>query len=274
MKNFAILIMLFLGSLAAAKVVVVSDIDDTIKVSHVLDPDSAVGNALKVGNVFRGMSYLYSLIQASHHQTQFFYLTNAPQVGFDRIHARFLEIHEFPNGDLLLRRNITDNEHKIRSLRKIVDDNSGAQFILIGDNGERDPAFYNQIRLERPNENFTVFIREVYSSQHDEEDDRGMRLFPGQIGFVTPIEISLVLNQLNLLHPVFVDLLEQSYVPITLIEAANEDDDGETGTLSFPNWKDCRDFEIPHVLKMRQTALAEALIRRIESRCSIPPFDD
>jgi hypothetical protein len=220
------------------------------------------------------MSFLYSLIKDSHEQIHFFYLTNAPQLGFDRVHGLFLKVHDFPQGTLLLRRNINDQEHKIRNLRKIVDENPGAHFILIGDNGERDPAFYHQIRLERPNENFTVFIREAYSSQHEEPDDRGMRLFPGQIGFVTPIEISLVLSEKKLLPLALVDLLEEYFTPVTLIEASKEDMDGETGTLSFPNWKDCRDFLIPDVLKLRQTALAEALIRRIEMRCSIPPFDD
>ncbi len=256
------------------KVVVVSDIDDTIKVSHVLDPDSAVGNALKVGNVFRGMAYLYTLIESYNNQTEFYYLTNAPKAGFDRIHGLFLSIQNFPNGQLLLRQNIRDKEHKIRSLRSIVDRNKGAHFILIGDNGERDPAVYEQIRKERPREKFITFIREAYSSQHDEEDDRGMRLFPNQIGFVTPVEISLNLLANNLFHPVLVDLLEEHYTPVTLIEAEKEDDDGETGTLSFPNWIDCRDYKIPELLKMRQTPLAMALIERIQQRCSVPPFDD
>lgn len=259
---------------ATARVVLVSDVDDTIKVSHVLDPDSAIGNALKTGNVFRGMPYLYAMIGQYNRGAAFFYLTNAPQLVFDRVHGRFLMQNDFPGGYLLLRRDIRDKEHKIRNLREIVSYHRGSTFVLIGDNGERDPAFYHQIRQEFPSERFIVFIREAYSSQHDEADDRGMRLFPGQIGFVTPLEIALKLEEEGLFHPELTEMLEQHYVPITLQNAIQEDRNGETGVLSFPNWIDCRDFQIPMRLRMRQTQLTQALVKRIEYRCSIPPFDD
>lgn len=259
---------------ALANLVVVSDIDDTIKVSHVLDPDSVASNSLRVGNVFRGMTQLYNLIAQKNKSTKFYYLTNAPKAGFSKIHGLFLWVHQFPKGELLLRQDIRDQNHKIRSLRKIFQRHPEAQFVLIGDNGEKDPLVYKQIKLENPQAQVLTFIREAYSSKHSEPDDRGMRLFPGQNGFVTPLEISLGLQLNGILNVQAVSQLEYFYVPPTLQSAREEDADGDTGTLSFPSWIDCRDFKIPEYLKMRQTKLTQLLIQRILQRCSVPPFDD
>jgi hypothetical protein len=145
---------------------------------------------------------------------------------------------------------------------------------MIGDNGERDPLVYNQIRKEFPEIKMITFIREAYSSQHKEEDDRGTRLLEGQIGFVTPTEIALKLQSENFLSANQVNVLEYYYAVPTVAQAKEEDDDGETGTLSFPNWIDCRDHQASELLRGRTTVWAQQLVARIQQRCSVPPFDD
>lgn len=273
MKTFLSFLITVLATVTQAQVIVVSDIDDTIKVSHVLDPDSAVGNSVKVRNLFRGMPQLYQEILSQNPNTPFYYLSNAPKL-LRPLHAEFLSLNQFPDGALLLRRSLRDHTHKITSLRAIISAQKPQVLILFGDNGEKDPLVYEQIKMEFPQLRMITFIREAYSSQHDEDDDRGMRLFPGQIGFVSPLDIALRLQAEGLLPEASVRAIEESYVPETMAAAADEDDDGETGTLSFPNWQDCRDFQVPDLLRKRETSLAEALVRRIEYRCSIPPFDD
>ncbi len=257
-----------------SQTVVVSDVDDTIKVSHVLDLDSAAGNSLKVGNVFRGMSELYSEIRNFQPMTQFYYLTNAPERPFSNIHGIFLKIHNFPVGRLVLRKSLRDKNHKVNSLRNIIELENPKVLILIGDNGERDPAVYNQIKNEFPEIQILTFIREAYSSKNKEEDNRGTRLFKDQIGFVTPTEIALKLQKENFLSSGQVDSLEFQFAVPTLSQAAEEDDDGETGTLSFPNWIDCRDHQASELLRDRSSVWARQLVARIQERCSVRPFDD
>lgn len=262
------------AGLASAQLVVVSDIDDTIKVSHVLDPDSAVGNSSKVGNLFRGMPELYQQIRLHSPGVRFFYLSAAPEALMRRFHSAFLEKNSFPSGTLLLRRGLQGSTHKITSLRRIAAEQRPTQMILLGDNGEKDPEIYEQFQKEFPQISMRIYIREAYSSQHEESDDRGSRLRPGQTPFVTPMEIALDLKEKGFLVEAQVQSLETSYIPSTLQRAQDEDRDGETGILSFPNWQDCRDFVIPETLKRRNTQLFQSLVLRIQSRCSVPPFDD
>lgn len=274
MKHFILLILSLFTLKAYSQTVLVSDVDDTIKVSHVLDPDSAIGNSLKVRNVFRGMADLYTEIKNSQPTTKFYYVTNAPESLFSSIHGKFLKIHNFPEGRLLLRKSLSDQNHKVNSIRSIIELENPTTLILIGDNGERDPAVYNQIKTEYPNLRIMTFIREAYSSQHDEEDDRGTRLLKDQIGFVTPTEIALQLQNENFLTDGQIDSLEYRFVVPTIDRAEKEDDDGETGTLSFPNWIDCRDHQVSELLVNRTSAWAQRLVVRIKERCSVPPFDD
>lgn len=220
------------------------------------------------------MPELYSEIRNFQPMTQFYYVTNAPERPFTNIHGIFLKIHNFPVGRLILRKSLSDKNHKVNSIRKIIELENPQTLILIGDNGERDPAVYNQIRNEFPEIKVLTFIRQAYSSKNKEEDNRGTRLFKDQIGFVLPTEIALKLQKENFLSISQVDILEYFFALPTLSQAKKEDDDGETGTLSFPNWIDCRDHQASELLIGRSSVWARQLVARIQARCSVPPFDD
>lgn len=249
-------------------IVLVSDIDDTIKVSHVLDGDGIIRNALRLGNVFRGMPLLYRELVRANRNSHVYYLTNAPEVPFSKIHGRFLSQNSFPGGRILLRPDIRDEEFKIDSLRQLARLHPRAVFILIGDNGERDPLFYAQFAQEFPQTRSLVFIREVYSSFHSDRDERGTRLQPGQIGFVTPVEIALYLKEVQLLSERQVQIIEQSYIPETLRRSWMEDRDGDEGELSFPKWQDCRDHRLSPLVAERRSGLTSKLVQRIQERCT------
>ena len=65
MKNTTSLLLatlVFSSLSAAADTLLVSDMDDTIKVSYVLDKDSVVANVAMIHNVFMGMPELYQAI--------------------------------------------------------------------------------------------------------------------------------------------------------------------------------------------------------------------
>ena len=150
MQLFLAAFCFLIWSLAGAQIAVISDIDDTIKVSHVLDRSDSVSNAFRTHNVFRGMPQLYQLLASSFPEAEFFYLTNAPRVLMEDSHSRFLRQNQFPRGHLLLRESLSDSEHKIRTIRRILSRPGWRAVILIGDNGERDPQIYAQAVKEFP----------------------------------------------------------------------------------------------------------------------------
>ena len=102
----------------------------------------------------------------------------------------------------------------------------------------------------------------------------GARLQPGQLGFVSPVEIAIYLKQLQLLSERQVQMIEQSYIPETLRWADSEDQDGDEGILSFPKWQDCRDHRMSPFLLERRSSLTQKLVRRIQERCSRPGLEN
>lgn len=266
------LALLFCG-LAEARLAVISDIDDTIKVSHVLDKSDALKKAFRTQNLFRGMNVLYREIARLNRDAQFYYVTNAPKQLMYRSHAQFLTQHKFPNGALLLREDIQSNTHKVDTIRRILNDPKIKFVLYIGDNGERDPEIYAQMRKEFPTIPAITYIRQAYSVRSDNNEDKGQPLHPGQIGFMTPVEISDALTQIGFLTSHQVKNVEAAFVPKTIQYSIIEDRSGDDGILSFPRWIDCRDFTIPESLK-RPGYLRGLLLRRLMQRCSIPAIED
>lgn len=272
-KQLFVLIALFLGTLAQARIAVISDIDDTIKVAHVLDRSDSVKKAFKTQNLFRGMNILYQEIALSNPGTKFYYISNAIRTIMSRSHRQFLTQHKFPNGTLALRESLGETNHKVETIRKILKDPEINFVIFIGDNGERDTEVYAQMRKEFPTIPTMTFIRQAYSTSHNHNEDIGKPLKPAQNGFMTPIEISIDLSQIGILTSSQLNRIESAYIPPTLGLAVSEDRSGNDGVLSFPRWIDCRDFVIPESLK-KQSTLTGVLVRRLVQRCSIPAIED
>lgn len=261
-----LLVLLATASLASARLVVISDIDDTIKVSHVLDKSESVKNAFRTENVFRGMPELYQLIQGNFPTTSFYYLSNAPKKIMEKSHTKFLIDNRFPKGTLLTREKISDENHKVNSIRKILQDTSITAILYLGDNAERDTVIYAQMVKEFPRIPSLTFIRQAYSVKNGE--DTGKPLEGNQMGFVSPVEVALELRNVRVLSENQVTALEAFFVHPTIKYSHQEDNFGKTGVLSFPSWVDCRDYRLSGSLAARKTNYAKLLIHRIYGRCA------
>lgn len=261
-----VIAVLVLSIFAQAKTVLISDIDDTIKVSNVLDKTSAIENSNRTDSVFFGMPQLYHLIQQTT-GAKLYYLSNAPKAVMTYYHRQFLIQNEFPNGGLLLRENVLSKNHKIRSIREIIRVEKPTTLILIGDNGEHDPEVYHQAKQEYPRLRIYTYIRQAYSAHLGK--DRGTELFPNQMGIVSPMEIALSLREMAVVDLNKVDALENFFVPLAL----NQRPEQMAGALAFPGWQDCRDYKAPNSLYQRRTDLGQQLLMHILKRCSIPGID-
>lgn len=260
---------------SSGKVLLVSDIDDTIKVSHVLSTIGKFSRAADVTTPFQGMAELYHLIiNENPSSTKVIYLSNAPEnlAGLPVLkisHQTFLSLNHFPPGELSLRQDIFETNHKLKELQRLLKNEKPDVVILIGDNGERDAEIYHQIALEFSSAKIKIvtYIHQLYSVQNsifkpDFLEEMGKPILSDQNGFVTPIEISLKLNEQGLLSGSGVDWMIQHIAPAIVSEERYKWDG--LRPLTFPHFKNCQDFKW---IYPRSTEL-QPLISKIESECN------
>lgn len=255
MKHLFIITLVF-SLQGFSRTLVISDIDDTIKVSHILSPLSKIGRAADVTTPFAGMAELYQLIlKQNRTASRIVYLSNAPQkiAGIPALefsHKSFLSLNGFPSGEVALRESVFDKNHKINEIRRLLAREKPELIILIGDNGERDPEIYHQIYNEFSQRvRIVTFIHQLYMSDSvfylpDFLSEIGTRIYPEQVGFVTPIEIAVELKQQNLLDPKSYDWMIQnvgSYIVTERDYKRGYKWDG-LRPITFPKFKNCKDF--------------------------------
>ena len=84
----------------------------------------------------------------------------------------YLQLHSMPKAPVLLRDigfpykiSQKDQNHKMESIIRIFDTYSEKQFILIGDNAEKDPYIYHEIDQRYPGRVAAIYIRDVQKSR-------------------------------------------------------------------------------------------------------------
>lgn len=255
MKSILSAILVLSAAVAAnakMKTLVISDIDDTIKVSHILSTAGKLSRASDITTPFAGMSQLYQLIMNQNPEAnRMVYLSNAPEeiAGIPALevsHRTFLSFNRFPPGEVELRENIFDKNHKINEIRRLINQEQPELVILVGDNGERDPEVYHQAYLEFSEKvRIVSFIHQMYSAYVPFYKPRflaevGATLSKEQIGYVTPIEIAIELKKQNLLDEESYRWMIENISPYIV----NEENLKWNGLkpLTFPSFKNCADF--------------------------------
>jgi hypothetical protein len=254
----------FLGCASAkAQTLLVSDIDDTIKISHVLDLLSSIANADRTGNHFRGMSEVYQALLADNPGMTFTYVTNAPGWLMGSLHAQFLLQNHFPTGRLYLRDDSNDTGFKLRQIHQLIDQSQPTTVILLGDNGEQDPSVLAQIEKDYPEIHFYLYIHQLYSKSNANET--GSALVADEVGFATSVDLIQEMAQVGLIKNDSVAAWIKQNVPGLLQEPKDEDE----GELAFPDWMDCRDYKPSSLVGPTNNPLLIKYNRRLRHRCSI-----
>lgn len=149
---------------------VISDIDDTVKVSNVADRRELLKNTLLREFVaVPGMPEVFSRWQAAG--AAFHYVSASPWQLSDCLCA-FLGAAGLPAGSMHLKlfrlkdstplgRLTARKRSKRRAIEQIMRDFPGRRFTLVGDSGERDPEVYAAVARRRPEQVASVFIRRV-----------------------------------------------------------------------------------------------------------------
>ncbi len=149
---------------------VVSDIDDTIKISQVTDKKALLANTfLKPFEAVSGMATAYRRLAEA--EAVFHYVSSSPWQLYPTLRD-FMEASAFPRGSFHLRKfRLKDDSffNLFKSARvtktPVIEGLLAAypkrQFVLIGDSGEQDPEIYGDIARSHPGRIGHIYIRQV-----------------------------------------------------------------------------------------------------------------
>ena len=149
---------------------VISDIDDTIKISNVRDRQALMLNTFAREFVaVPEMAARYRQL-AEQPGSAFHYVSSGPIQLYPTL-ARFLEDAEFPAGSMHLRESTAytnvipghddSRKHKLAAIGELLADFPKRQFLLIGDSGEADPEIYGEMARSHTEQIIGIRIRNV-----------------------------------------------------------------------------------------------------------------
>lgn len=168
---------------------VISDIDDTLLISHSTNLLKKLYNLLiKNANTrltVDGIVEFYEALHQNHSKESnnpFFYISSSEWNLYDLLND-FCRIHGLPKGVFLLRRlkypiwkfwksGGGDHYHKVVKIEFLLAFYPDLKFILIGDSGQKDPEIYYEIAKQYPDRILSVYIRHVSSDKRKQEIEK------------------------------------------------------------------------------------------------------
>lgn len=178
MKLSTLFGILILGlSLNSHALTVISDLDDTIKITHVKTLENYY-NSIIGTQVFLGMDELVRSYQANN--AKVIVLSGSPEILRPAVN-RLMNVNHFTVDDLYLAGKPEKKFQILVDLAQTLND----ELILIGDDQEFDPAYYQELKAKFPDKVKAIYIHQVNNRP----------TLTGQIGFVTAYEVALHENR-------------------------------------------------------------------------------
>lgn len=181
---------------------VVSDIDDTIKHSNVLNRRELAANTfLRAFTAVPGMAALYRRWEAAG-DVVFHYVSGSPRQLYPAL-ADFVSAEKFPAGTFTLRHfrwsdrsaaEFLENrtlQYKTQAIEALIKMFPQRHFVLVGDSGEMDPEVYTGVAMRAPGQVRAILIRDVRGE--DINSPRFVRLF----GDLPPAVVRRVFREVN-----------------------------------------------------------------------------
>lgn len=164
---------------------IISDVDDTVLISHMTDFFAKLKLMLlkdaKERSPFPGISALLNALSKGYDdkgRNALFYVSGSEWNLYDLL-INFFKYQEIPLGPLLLKDkgmkadqgkfSVAHQEYKARKIRHILKTYPNLDFICIGDSGQHDPETYCKIMEEFPGRIKGIYIRDVSPAKRDKE---------------------------------------------------------------------------------------------------------
>lgn len=150
---------------------VISDIDDTIKISEVRDRKALLQNTfMKPFLPVPGMAEVYRTWLADS-GAQFHYVSASPWQLYQPL-SQFVRTNGLPAGTFHMKLfrlkdesffdlQASPEDHKLGIIEPLLKRFPRRQFVLVGDSGERDPEIYGILARSHPRQVKRVFIRDI-----------------------------------------------------------------------------------------------------------------
>lgn len=165
----------------SARFVVISDIDDTVMFTGVVNKLMMMWRLFMRGArsrvAFPGVASLYQALHggmSGSDSNPMLYVSRGPWAIYEVLDT-FFNLHRIPVGPVLFLRDwgLTlehplprkSKDHKLALIRRMLDLYAGLPFVLIGDSGQRDPEVYARLVEEHPDRIRAIYIRNVSRSE-------------------------------------------------------------------------------------------------------------
>lgn len=173
---------------------IVSDIDDTILISHATQIGKkfwlSVSKNAYTRRPFPGVSELYEVLTNSGTHPVFY--VSSSDWSLNDLIKDFLKYRKLPNGVLLLKdlhinlRNVWksgggSHTHKYDKISLLMSLYPAMKFILIGDSGQHDPEIYASIIKRNPGRVLIVYIRQLKKKDFNRQDEMEDLIAPEEL---------------------------------------------------------------------------------------------
>ncbi len=143
--------------------IVISDLDDTIKISHSTSSLSTLGHGLFDNDIYAGMNALFSVFfKCKQQDTNLFIVSASPQFLDDKVN-KLLKKHHFPDARVILKDWTGDSDtyaFKVKTITDIMNATT-SPVILLGDDTSKDPLVYTEIKKRFGNRVLDVYIHRI-----------------------------------------------------------------------------------------------------------------
>jgi phosphatidate phosphatase APP1 len=165
----------------------ISDIDDTFLVSHITKIFRKL-YVLLTKNVetrkpFKGVVQFYQGLEHSGGQQHPFFYVSSSEWNLYEFLVNFMQLNRLPKGPLMLKdikdrwrdfftQGYGNHNHKEVKIERIFSMYPNQSFVLLGDNGQHDPAIYHRLAKKYPQQVKAIYIRAVKRSHRAEVNEK------------------------------------------------------------------------------------------------------
>lgn len=221
--SFCLFLILSFNSFA--NVLVISDIDDTIKTSNSVGKWHQSIRFFLKNKPYYEMRDIFVEIEnearKNGQDSEFYYVTAAPRIVFNA--KKFLKKYHFPYGPVTMKKLFPRQntyQYKTEKIREILEQTTPYQFDQIyffGDNSSYDALVYRDLISEFGLKNAVVFIRDVKTSASPFDSELKIERLQNTNYFLSEIELighpALAFLSKELKHKIFKKHQKNSLIP-------------------------------------------------------------
>jgi phosphatidate phosphatase APP1 len=154
------LLVLNVSSLWAKELVIISDLDETLRVANVEKKFKAGIKLIGGVKPYEGLTAIFQDIKLKNPDAKFYYLSNSFPFLYNG--KKWVKENGLPAGEVF-QRSLKDKSDSFKSekLKQIGANHSDASILMFGDNIEHDPKFYSEFKAQSQISDIRIFIRDA-----------------------------------------------------------------------------------------------------------------